>query len=657
MAKRVVPVKPGAPSGTPKLHFTGLVAALAVLSALMVGALAIAPARSYYTGWRKLQERYNALAARLQRPPVAVGIKQIWVPDLQVVDRCPTCHLSVEAAGPLAGDRLFAPHPSVPHDPRRIGCTPCHGGEGRATSLREAHGELRFRSEPVLERAHVEAGCGSCHSHIPTPSRAASEQGHRIFDEVRCGDCHSAGVRDLRTVGLHGIPADWHGSHVGRTVGGISFGPLADEEIAPVTAYLSTMVGAPRLMAGKMLAAEYGCRGCHRIEGVGGDLGPDLTGEGRRSLDGLVFTGVRGPHTLSSYLLEHFLDPQRVVSTSAMPALGMSEENASLLTTYVLSLRALPVPLEHAPPDRIRGLGLGQRDFPADGESLFNVFCVACHGTRGQGSKVPTLGSRVPPIGSPEFLALVEDRFLRETITRGRPGRLMPSWGASASGLRPAEIDAVVRYLRTFALVAPTFDAVMAETVDAPLGERLFAENCVGCHGEHAEGTVLAPPLGARDNLTTRADSPVYGTLASGVNDTAMRSFRGFDARSLRALVALVRSLPPSAMVRTGWARRPGDASRGEPLFAANCSPCHGRHGEGDRGPALHNPGFLAAATDDYITASIVRGLPGTEMPRFGTGDAIRTRLGPAQVADIVAFVRSWAPPARTPTRVTPVAR
>ena len=70
---------------------------------------------------------------------------------------------------------------------------------------------------------------------------------------------------------------------------------------------------------------------------------------------------------------------------------------------------------------------------------------------------------------------------------------------------------------------------------------------------------------------------------------------------------------------------------------------------DGLRGPALHNPGFLATATDDFLTASIVRGYPGTEMPRFGNGDALRARLLPAQVADLVAFLRSWAPPARAP--------
>lgn len=637
----------GPRDGAPKLHYTGLTAVFAVLSIVLVGTLALAPMHSYFTEWRRIQRRYNALAARSHSALVAVGIKQIWVPGLHVVDRCPSCHLAVETAAPLHGDRLFGEHPAIPHDPRRIGCTPCHGGEGRATSERVAHGEERFRNEPLLERTHVEAGCGTCHSHIPTPSRAAAEQGRRIFEEVRCRDCHT-GARDLQSIALRGIPADWHNAHVGRTVDGISFGPLADEEIPLVTAYLSTFVGAPRLMAGKMLAAERGCRGCHRIQGVGGDLGPDLTNEGRRSLEGLVFTSVRGPATLPNWLRGHFLDPQSVSPASAMPRLGITDEDASLLTTYVLSLRALPIPLEDAPPDRVRGLALGQRDFATDGESLFGAFCVGCHGPRGEGSKVPTLGA-VPPIGSPDFLLIVEDRHLRESIARGRPGRLMTSWGSSESGLHPAEIDAVVHYLRSFMLPTPDAEAVMAAPVDPVLGERLFGENCAGCHGAHGEGTQVAPPLGATDNLTTRADSPILGTLSNGVPDTAMRSFRRFDATSLRSLVALVRSIPPGEMRRTGWSRRPGDAARGETLFATHCATCHGRRGEGDRGPALHNPGFLAAATDDFLTASIVRGYPGTEMPRFGNGDALRARLLPAQVADLVAFLRSWAPPTRAP--------
>jgi len=641
-------VKSKVPTAGPPLHFTALLAALAILSVLLVATLALAPARSYFTGWRRIQRRYNTLVARTHGRPVTVGIKQVWIPERGVVDRCPTCHLSAGVARPIEGDRLFAAHPVIPHDPRKLGCTPCHGGEGRATSQREAHGEVRFRGEALLARADVEAGCGSCHSHLPTPSRAAAEQGRRIVEEVRCRDCHS-GERDLRSVGLRGVPADWHASHLGRTVGDVSFGPLADEEIAPVTAWLSTLVGAPRLMAARMLAAESGCRGCHRIEGVGGDVGPDLTGEGRRPMEGLDFTAVRGPHTLPGWLRAHFLDPQSVVPESAMPGLGLSDEAAGLLTTYVLSLRAATMPLEQAPPDRVRGLGLRQRDFAADGESLFGVFCVGCHGRRGEGSKLPTLGSRVPPIGDPEFLAIAEDRYLRESIARGRPGRLMPAFGSTDTGLRPAEIDALVGYLRGFMRASPEPEAVLAEPVDEALGLRLFAENCAGCHGDRGEGNLIAPPLGAPDNLTTRADSPILGTLTNGVNDTAMRSFRHLDARSLRALVATVRALPPPPMARTGWTRRPGDAARGEGLFATHCATCHGRRGEGGRGPSLRNAGFLASATDDHLTASIVRGFPGTEMPRFGTGDALRARLLPAQVADLVAFLRGWAPSPRTP--------
>ena len=640
-------MKKPAPSSAPPLHFTALLAAFAVLSVLLVATLAVVPARSYFTGWRRVQRRYNALAARAHRRPVTIGMKQTWIPERDVVDRCPTCHLSIGVASPIVGDRLFAAHPAIPHDPRKLGCTPCHGGEGRATSQREAHGEVRFRGEPLLARADLEAGCGSCHSHLPTPSRAAVEQGRRIFEEVRCRDCH-VGERDLRSVGLRGIPADWHANHLGRSNGAVAFGPLADEEIAPVTAYLSTFVGAPRLMAARMLAAESGCRGCHRIEGVGGDIGPDLTGEGRRSLEGLVFVE-RTPRTLPAWLRAHFLDPRSLVPTSAMPDLALSDAAADLLTTYVLSLRAVPMTLEQAPPDRIRGLGLRQRDFAVDGESLFGVFCVGCHGRRGEGSKLPTLGSRVPPIGNPDFLAIAEDRYLRESIARGRPGRQMPAFGAADSGLRPTEVAALVSYLRTFMRASPEPAAVLAEPVEEALGSRLFVENCVGCHGERGEGNMLAPPLGAPDNLTTRADSPILGTLTNGVNDTAMRSFRHLDARSLRALVATVRALPPAALARTGWTRRPGDAARGEGLFATHCATCHGRRGEGGRGPSLRNPGFLAAATDDHLTASIVRGFPGTEMPRFGTGDALRARLVPAQVADLVAFIRAWAPRAPPP--------
>ncbi|MEK6606476.1 MAG: c-type cytochrome [Myxococcota bacterium] len=628
------------------LGVTRLLWVFAGLSVALLAALAVAPARGFFAEWRTAQDRYNARA----RQPVAVGIKQIWKPELGVVDRCPSCHLAMDGAEALPGEPLFAAHPPVPHEPREFGCTPCHAGQGRATTAAAAHGHVRHWDEPIFEAANIEAGCGTCHSHIRVPSPALAERGRKLFHEYGCRDCHR-GARDLATVGLRGFRADWHARHVGRTEGPIVFAPLADDDVPAVAEYLGTLVGAPRLIAGKTLAHELGCRGCHRIGGVGGDDGPDLSDVGRKVAADLDFHGVREERTLAGWLREHFVDPARVVPGSQMPDLGIAEAQADLLTVYMLSLRARDIPESLAPRDRVRAMRLGEREFATDGAALFGAFCASCHGPRGEGRRYGTLNVAFPAIGNPDFLALADDVLLRRTLVDGRPGRRMPAWGTKDGGLRAEEIDALVAHLRSLEPPAPTLGAVMAAAPDMSLGRDLFSRDCATCHGAAGEGTVLAPPLAAPDNLATKEDSRVYGTLALGVQGTAMGSFRRYDAAPLRSIIAFVRALPPADALRTGWAPTAGDARRGGDLYAKHCSGCHGAHGEGREAPALGTPAFLAAASDGYTAATIVRGREGTSMPAFSRPGPQHAQLGASQVADIVSFVRSLAPGAKTPRK------
>jgi len=636
-----------------ELGITRLLRILAVLSLILLALLAAAPLRAHFTEWRAAQRRYNQLARAQKGTPVPIAIKQIWTPELEVTDRCGSCHLAAaDAAGPLTGNPLYAAHPPIPHSPRQFGCVVCHGGQGRATSERAAHGLARHWDEPLLARGYEQAGCGTCHSGLKIGPAKLVDKGRALVAEVKCATCHAAGngAPDLSTMGLHGFRADWHAKHVERSAtaqDGVwqkGFSPLADEEVAAVTEYLHTEIGAPRLMQAKAFAYRRGCRGCHRIDGVGGDDGPDLSNEGARRVAELDFSGVSGAHTLPTWLKEHFLNPVHVVPGSQMPQLGFTTDEADQLTLFMLSLRTRPVPENLAPRDRVRALRLGERDFATDGESLFGVFCAACHGPRGEGRKFPTLASTFPAIGEPEFLAVADDEFLRKTLMNGRPGRRMPAWGTKDGGLRPEEIDTVIGYLRSLQPVMPTAEAVNAAPVDREKGDALFAQRCSPCHGTGGQGSAVAPPLAATDNPATREDSRIYGTLSVGVAGTAMGSFRQFDAASLRALIATVRALPPVEAKRTGWAPRTGDAGRGAESFARYCATCHGNRGEGLTGPALANPAFQAAATDGYLTATILRGRGTTLMPHFGTATKDHPQLTPDQVVDIIAFVRTLAP-------------
>jgi cytochrome c oxidase cbb3-type subunit 3 len=95
-----------------------------------------------------------------------------------------------------------------------------------------------------------------------------------------------------------------------------------------------------------------------------------------------------------------------------------------------------------------------------------------------------------------------------------------------------------------------------------------------------------------------------------------------------------------------------GDAARGSALYAEHCSACHGEDLQGGIGtgrtfsrernhrvmaPALANPGFLAAASDQFIKRVILHGRQGTAMLSF------RERgLSERDAEDIVVFIRGF---------------
>jgi mono/diheme cytochrome c family protein len=630
------------------LGVSRLLALFAILSLVLLGLLAAAPARGYFTEWRAAQERYAALAKHQGLPDRKIAIQQIWQPEIDAVDRCGSCHLAAAGiAMQISDEPLFRAHPPLPHDPREIGCTICHGGQGRATSRTAAHGNVAHWYDPLLAKSDIEAGCGTCHLGILVPRTDAAEKGRAVFDS-QCVSCHRAGDGgkkdgvDLQYIGLRGFRGDWHTWHIQESANAKSgaflagFAPLADDEISAVEEYLRSLVGAPRLLAGKGLSVRYGCRGCHKINGTGGDDGPDLSDEGRRSTVDLDFSHVQGERTLVRWLTEHFLDPARVSEGSRMPKLGASEEEARALSLYMLSLRRRPVAERFEPRDRVRVTRLGERDFAGDGPTLYGAFCSGCHGLAGEGRK---LGDQfASALANPELLAVLDDAFLRKAIGEGRSGRRMPAW----MGLLGAqEIDVVIGFLRSREPVAPTFEAVEATPIDAELGRTTYRTRCAPCHGELGEGSELAPPLAAPDNVVNKADDRVYGTLSAGVQGTAMGSFKALDAGSMHAVIAHVRALPSVNAEREKWAPKAGDAGRGETVFAASCAKCHGDKGEGREGPALRNPALLSAMSDGQMAATIIRGRSGTTMPAFGAAGPDWVRLGPDHVQDVIAFIRS----------------
>jgi cytochrome c oxidase cbb3-type subunit 3 len=208
-----------------------------------------------------------------------------------------------------------------------------------------------------------------------------------------------------------------------------------------------------------------------------------------------------------------------------MPAFTLSEENIQLLVFYMFSLRRSDVPEAFWPKDRIRAERFGEREFAADGATLYGTFCAACHGTSGEGRRYAGMPP-FPAIGNPDFLALASDGFVTATVRGGRPGRRMPAWGEKEGGLRPGEIVQVVSYVRRLGGVTPEPDRKSRRWVqgDAKEGVRLFTAYCASCHGPRGEGGE-GPALNNKVLLGNATDTYLTETIRRGRRGTAMEGF------------------------------------------------------------------------------------------------------------------------------------
>jgi cbb3-type cytochrome c oxidase subunit III len=524
--------------------------------------------------WRRLQRE-----ARSPARPLEVRLRQVVVPALRATDRCVSCHVGMAAGEPsVPGDPALRPHPDVVHDPASFGCTVCHGGQGRASEKADAHGDVHFWPQPMIPRRHADAGCGSCHTHLRVPNLDRLRAGAAAFERHDCFACHRLDGRggtlrpegggvsgpDLSRAGATGYREGWYGEHLAHKAKepdgawGASFAPVSESDRRDLDVLLSSRVGAPGLVLGKALFHTFGCRGCHKVGGVGGDDGPDLTLVGQKDPGLLDFKHVPGGRSLASWFAEHFRAPAAVVPGSLMPALGLSEAEIESLTHYMLSLRRSEVPEAFWPKDRIRAERFSEREFARDGATLYGSFCAACHGRNGEGMRYPGMPP-FPAIANRDFLELVSDAFLTENVRHGRPGRRMPAWGEKAGGLDAAEIALVVGHVRTLGGgVNPARDARPARWIaaDAALGKSLYATHCALCHGEKGQGAE-GPALDNAVLLRSASDTYLVETIRRGRRDTTMPSFleptvtrAALSQGEIEAIVAFLRTWEPARLAQ-----------------------------------------------------------------------------------------------------------
>ena len=141
-------------------------------------------------------------------------IVQINVAEANIVDRCESCHMGARepvkitaAAMTPKGEKkpdeyaqAFVSHTDPEllkiHDPDKFGCSPCHQGNGRATtSIEKAHGNYEHWLWPLFPRENAQAGCQTCHAADMVLTSgdvqfATINAGKDLFRQRGCNGCH-----------------------------------------------------------------------------------------------------------------------------------------------------------------------------------------------------------------------------------------------------------------------------------------------------------------------------------------------------------------------------------------------------------------------------------------------------------------------------------
>lgn len=103
----------------------------------------------------------------------------------------------------------------------------------------------------------------------------------------------------------------------------------------------------------------------------------------------------------------------------------------------------------------------GSTEAARKGEELFGRNCQQCHNTRGHGGKCPQL---VRGAWAPE--GANSEKFMFDTITKGRPNTQMGAWGEAFS---ESEIWEIITFLREESVRVKAMDARKKKTGDEDL--------------------------------------------------------------------------------------------------------------------------------------------------------------------------------------------
>lgn len=400
-----------------------------ILSAVLTVLFFVALAQDTVRPWLLIQWKFLKNLSRQERAGVSLGIKQIIVKDLNRVDRCTTCHMAIDKPQLALGELPYTAHPGQYlqwHPVEKFGCTVCHGGQGLATDVQAAHGDVPHWEEPLLRGPLVQASCRQCHGNLTELSGHAPLliKGRELFKQQGCYGCHA--VKD--------------------------FGQSVSVDLAEVGSKSHQLMEADF----ENMPAPH-----NRIH--------------------WMMTKLHNPRTLNPGVTpQHLPEGEEEVFPSSMPNFGLNDEEMEALTVYLLSLTEANPPVSYTIPPEPELVRAYDTDVER-GQAVFEKLgCAGCHGQGGLGGRRNWnngLGEEVPSLLYVKAYYKDNVDRLKDVIRNGRqptprmdvkrpnPGLYMPAW---KDKLTEAELNALVAYLFSLADKLPQPPAAEAAPAVAP---------------------------------------------------------------------------------------------------------------------------------------------------------------------------------------------
>jgi mono/diheme cytochrome c family protein len=647
--------------------------AFAVLGVAFLAIFSWVLLQEFFAEWRTKQAEFLAIERQVKDPHALSlaarvgGIRQIWLRDVDLVDRCTTCHLGTDDPDFAAAAQPFTSHSGTwltTHPPERFGCTICHGGQGEATSYRDAaHQPIPYWPQPMRPRELIEANCGVCHRERAPDGAFLLAEGRQTIAAAGCIACH-----DLPGFSLDEIQAPRLGS-VGYKVrpdwlrnwlaDPKSYLPrarmpnfrLQKEEIENLSTFLLAQRETPPLDAsavdwsksdadhGRVLFGEARCLSCHTVNDRGGSLGPDLSRVGSKV----------GRDWLFSFIQDPMHDqPDTRMLRYRFSAIEIRDVVAYLTTDLVdPEAPATPPAVGYLDPKQVAA---GRDTFLKHG-------CFSCHrfgdltSTAKIGPSLMAIGDRV--VERPEFGSTAVEPTLANWLylKLRQPDALTEESRMPTFNFTESEAAAVVVALlsvRKADFPASRVTRAPSSTPYTPqgaFGALVSRYRCLSCHQVRGwGGTLSTVPLDRIGSQLQRSYLVSYLQNPSAVRVSIEERMPHFHmtAQEAETIADYVGAVLVDDSLERPLASDPDAARRGELLYRSlGCKGCHiiGASG-GYVGPDLSDTGDrLKAGWIEHWLASPQMWKPGTLQPDYG--------LKPEAVRDLTAYLTTLTRTAR----------